>query len=391
MLEIKYSDRKTKARTGILHTSHGDALTPFFMPVATKAAPRYLSPHDLKEIKVQAIIANALLLSLAPGTDVVKKAGGIHGFMNFNQPIFTDCGGFQILRQSFFKGTTEEGIKFRSPFDGRNILMTPEMIIKIQQEIGSDAAMCLDYCPPYGLSREETEDSMLKTHAWAERCKKAHTKKSQLLFGIAQGGFYRKFRIESMKFMRDMDFDGISLGGLFIGEPKRDSYSMIKSSMRYAPLDKPKYIMGLGSPEDIVKSVSMGVDFFDSIFPVENARHGTMFTWHGKLKLDSKIYRDDFLPIDPECKCFTCTHYSRAYLHHLLKTQEQLGFRLRIYHNIYFMQRLMDKIRYSIEDKTFSKFSKKIISAYAKKDPEKSTESNVSERITVIKRKEKQG
>jgi queuine tRNA-ribosyltransferase len=203
---------------------------------------------------------------------------------------------------------------------------------------------------------------------------------------IAQGGFYKKMRIESMKFMKDMDFDGISLGGLFVGEPKKDTYNMIKSSMRYAPKDKPKYVMGLGSPEDIVKCVGLGVDVFDSIFPVENARHGTMFTWKGKLKLDSRIYKEDFSPIDSECKCFTCTHYSRAYLHHLLKTQEQLGFRLRIYHNIYFMQRLMEKIRASIEEKTFKNLSREIISAYAKKDPEKSTVQNVSTRITVKKR-----
>jgi queuine tRNA-ribosyltransferase len=386
MFEIEKKERNGSARAGILKTSHGDALTPFFMPVATKAAPRYLSSHDLKDIKVQAIISNALILSLAPGTELVKKAGGIHGFMNFHQPIFTDCGGFQILRQSFFRGTTNDGIKFRSPFDGRNILMTPEMMTKIQEDLGSDAAMCLDYCPPYGMNEAEVEDSMNKTHAWAERCKKAHKKKSQLQFGIAQGGFYKKMRIESMKFMKDMDFDGISLGGLFVGEPKKDTYSMIKSSMRYAPKDKPKYVMGLGSPEDIVKCVGLGVDVFDSIFPVENARHGTMFTWKGKLKLDSRIYKEDFSPIDSECKCFTCTHYSRAYLHHLLKTQEQLGFRLRIYHNIYFMQRLMEKIRASIEEKTFKNLSREIISAYAKKDPEKSTVQNVSTRITVKKR-----
>jgi queuine tRNA-ribosyltransferase len=386
MFKITSSDKKTKARAGTLHMSHGDALTPFFMPVATKAAPRYLSSHDLKEIKVQAIISNALILSLAPGTELIKKAGGIHAFMNFQQPIFTDCGGFQILRQSFFRGTTDEGIKFRSPFDGRNILMTPEMMTKIQQELCSDAAMCLDYCPPYGMNEAEVEDSVNKTHAWAERCRKAHTKKSQLQFGIAQGGFYKKMRIESMKFMRDMDFDGISLGGLFIGEPKKETYAMINSSMLYAPKNKPKYVMGLGSPEDIVRCVSLGIDVFDSIFPVENARHGTMFTWKGKLKLDSRIYKDDFSPIDSECKCFTCTHYSRAYLHHLLKTQEQLGFRLRIYHNIYFMQRLMEKIRDSIEEGTFNALSKGIISAYAKKDPEKANGSNVSNRITVKKR-----
>ncbi|MCX6710417.1 MAG: tRNA guanosine(34) transglycosylase Tgt [Candidatus Woesearchaeota archaeon] len=366
MFKVIKKDKKSSARTGVLSTAHGDANTPFFMPVATKAAPRYLSPHDLKEIDVQAIISNALLLSLAPGTEIVKNAADIHRFMNFNKPIFTDCGGFQILRESFFRGTTDEGIKFRSPFDGRNILLTPENIIRIQEELGSDVAMCLDYCPPYGLDYPGTKDSMEKTHAWAKRCRKAHSSKRQLLFGIAHGGFYRDLRVKSMKFMAKMNFDGISFGGLFIGEPKKDAYAMINSSIKYAPKNKPRYLMGLGSPEDIVKCVSLGIDIFDSIFPVENARHGTLFTWEGRLKIDNRMYRNDFSPIDPKCGCHVCRNYSRAYIHHLTKTQEQLGFRLRIYHNIYFMQRLMEKIRESIKEGTFNKLKKDIEKKYTK-------------------------
>ncbi|MEM3585406.1 MAG: tRNA guanosine(34) transglycosylase Tgt [Candidatus Woesearchaeota archaeon] len=386
MFGVVAKDPKSRARAGVLKTKSGNALTPFFMPVATKAAPRYLSSQDLKEIKVQAIISNALMLYLHPGTEVVKKAGGIHGFMNFQQPIFTDCGGFQILRKGIFLKIEKNGILFRSPFDGKKILLTPELSINIQQELNSDAAMCLDYCAPYGAERDEAEEALKKTHEWALRSKKVHLLKEQLLFGIAQGSFYRELRIESMKFIRDLNFDGVSLGGLFIGEPKKKSYEMIKASIRYAPEDKPRYIMGLGSPEDIVKCVSLGVDIFDSVYPVENARHGTLFTWNGKISIDKKEYKQDFSPIEEGCGCYTCRHYTKAYLHHLIKTDEQLGFRLRIYHNMHFMQRLMDKIRESIAAGTFSKLEKQITSAYSKGcDPEELTQGRASNRIRVLK------
>jgi len=386
MFEVTDKERGSGARAGVLKIGNMTARTPFFMPVATKAAPRYISSKDLEELGAKAIISNALMLHLHPGTDVIKQAGGIRGFMNFRGIVFTDCGGFQILRKGLFLGIKEEGIKFRSPFDGKKVLLTPELSIHIQEELGSEAAMCLDYCAPYGSSREEAEDAMKKTHSWAVRSKNAHSLKSQMLFGIAQGNFYKDLRVESMKFIADIGFDGISLGGLFIGEPKKISYEMIRASIRYAPEEKPRYIMGLGSPEDIVKSVSLGIDIFDSVYPVENARHGTLFTWNGKLHIDNRKYKNDFRPIEEGCGCYTCRHYTRAYLHHLLKTDEPLGFRLRIYHNLYFMQHLMERIRGSIVDGSFHELSKHIISVYSGEDPENSMESNVSNRITVLRR-----
>ena len=370
MFKIKFEDSKSDARTGVLKTAHGLIKTPFFMPVATKAAPRFVSQEEVKKMGADAIICNAFILSLMPGVDVIKQAGGIHKFMKFNKSIFTDCGGFQILKESFFLGTKDEGIKFKSPFDGKRMLLTPEKIIEIQKEIGSDAAMTLDYCPAYGLSYEQTLDSMKKTHLWAERSKKAHASHKQLLFGIAQGGFFKDLRIESTKFIDSLDFDGISLGGLCIGEPKKLTYEMIDCSIRYAAKEKLKYIMGVGSPDDIVKCVSYGIDAFDSIFPVETAKHSTMFTWDGKISIDSRKYKHDFSPLDEKCNCFVCRTFSKAYLYHLAKAQEPLGFRLRVYHNLYFVQELMRKIRESIKKGSFAEFSREIQQKFSRNNSE---------------------
>jgi queuine tRNA-ribosyltransferase len=368
MFEIIAEDKKTRARTGLLKTAHGKLETPFFMPVATKGAVKYVSADDLKKIGAFCIISNSFVLYLKPGLDVISHSGGLHKFMKWNRGIFTDSGGFQCCRESFFVKSTAEGLHLKSPFDGRAHLLTPEKSMEIQQTIGSDIAMCLDDMPSFSRDKKYVAEKTKTTHEWAERCLAAHTDKKQLLFGIAQGGVYADLRKKSMKFISSHEFDGIALGGLAIGEPLSNMHDMITATIEIAPRDKPRYLMGVGSPEDIFKCITLGVDCFDSTFPTQNARHNTLFTHKGKIKIFKGRYKHDLKPIDEECDCPVCAKYTRSYIHHLKRMEEPLGMMLATVHNLAFITNFMKDIRTSLKEGRFYKFQKEFLESFKKRD-----------------------
>jgi queuine tRNA-ribosyltransferase len=354
------------ARVCKFKTRHGEIETPFFMPVATKASVKHLPSTDLKEINVPAIISNSLVLYLRPGLPIIKKFKGLHNFMNFNNVIFTDSGGFQMLRPSFLQGFNNKGIKFRSPFDGSKFTFTPEKSMQVQQDIASDVAMMLDNIPKLGANKQEVKEATLLTHDWAKRCISAHTDNKQLLFGITQGGLFKDIRKKSIEFFNKQDVDGLALGGLCIGEDKKDMHDIIKLHTKYLRKDKVRYLMGVGSPLDIIDSVYNGIDVFDSIFPTRNARHGTLFSSSGSLRILNKKYSKDSNPIDKNCDCFVCKNYSKAYIRYQLKFKEGVGYKLASFHNIHFITKLMNSIKTSIKENSFEKFRKDFIKSYKK-------------------------
>lgn len=360
MFNIISEDKTTSARTGILKTRHGKVETPFFMPVSTKAVGKFVGAEEYNLTKTKAIIANALLLSLQPGLEVLEKFNGIHKFMNFNGAIFTDCGGFQVIRKSFKKNTdqSKKGIMFRNPFNSQNFLLTPEKIMNIEMAIGSDVAMMLDDMRPFGTTKKQFADALINTHNWARESLKFHTDKKQLLFGIVQGGFYKDLREKSAKFINKLDFDGIAIGGLALGEPKKMMYQALDASLPSIGKEKIKYAMGIGSPEDLLLCIEKGVDCFDSVFPTMNARNNTVFTFSGKLSIEKGRFKEDVKPLEEGCDCYTCRHYSRAYIRHLSKLDDPVGKRLKSIHNIRFMHRLMEKSRAAIRESSFASFRK---------------------------------
>lgn len=367
---IKKEDKNSNARVGILKTRHGNVVTPYFMAVATRGVGKFIGTDDYCDI-ADGIICNALVLSLRPGIDIIKRFGTIHDFLNFNKPIFTDCGGFQMLRESFLEKSSKKGIHFKSPYDGKRFLVTPEKIMHIEQEIGGDAVMMLDDVAPYGATKQDCEYSLNNTHRWAELCKKHHTNTNQMLYGIIQGGFFPELRAESAKFINKLNFDGIALGGVAIGETREEMYSAINTAIPFLDKKKPKHLLGVGSPDDIVECVALGFDSFDSVFPTQCARHGTLFTWDGKINILKLEYLNDNTPIDKDCKCMACRNYSKAYIRHLLKLDDSSGKRYATIHNLYFMQQLMKKMRESIKNGRFSEFRNKIIKIYRKSNNQK--------------------
>jgi queuine tRNA-ribosyltransferase len=374
MFKIKNTDSETEARTGELKTAHGIAKTPFFMPVATKLTVKHVTPMELEEMDTQAIITNAYIDSLRPGLDIIKKYGGVHKLMNFHRTIFSDSGGFQTLSENFLQEATDKGAKFTDPFSGVVKQHTPEQIIQIERELGSDVAMCLDHVPKKGMTPEQVADATRRTHLWAERCKRyhdAHDKKDyydrrQLLFGIAQGGLDRSLREKSAEFMNKLDFDGLAIGGLCIGETKTEMSQAVKWQVPHLSKEKPRYLMGVGSPEDILDAVSMGIDCFDSIYPTQNARHCHIFTSSGTIKLDRGKYREDTSPLDPECDCYVCKNFTRAYLHHLSRSFEWTHHRYLSYHNVNFVVKFVEKIRNAIDKGEFPEFKKEFLKNYKK-------------------------
>ncbi len=358
-------DPKSKARVGKLITMHGTVETPYFMAVATRAVGKFVGPDDYEKI-ADGLICNALVLSLKPGTDTIKRFGTIHDFMRVHKPIFTDCGGFQMLRDSFMDERTKKGISFKSPFNGQKFILTPEKIMKIEQDIGADAVMMLDDVAPYGASREDFERSVENTHRWGTESKKYHNKNDQFLYGIVQGGFFPDLRKKSAEFIRDMDFDGNAIGGVAIGETREEMYEAINNSVPYLDEKKPKHLLGVGSPDDIVECVALGLDTFDSVYPTQSARHGSMFTFDGKIDVLSAKYAHDNNSVEKGCKCTTCKNHSRGYLRHLLKFDEPAGKRYVTIHNLYFMSELMRRVRKSIKNGTFDSFRKNIVAAYRK-------------------------
>ena len=361
---LKLISEDSGARYGKLKTSHGTIETPFFMPIATKGTAKQISQDELKELGSDAIIANAFILHLKPGLDIIKKFKGIHSFMKWDRVVFTDSGGFQILSKSFLHKADEKGVYFKNPFDGSKRFFTPEDIIKIEESIRADVAMALDFVPPYGHTKDYISECTRITHLWANRCIKVHDDKKQLLFGICQGGTFRDLREKSAKFINGLDFDGVALGGLGIGEGSKLMSNAIKWSTKNIDEDKTRYLMGVGSPEDIIESIGLGIDCFDSRFPTMNARHGGIFTSEGKINIEKACYRDDENPLDENCRCYTCRRFSRAYIHHLYRTYEPIRDRYGNIHNLFFVQNLIKQCRKAIKNCEFDNLKKEFLSNY---------------------------
>jgi queuine tRNA-ribosyltransferase len=372
IFSIKYKDKKTSARAGVLKTRKGKIETPFFMPVATKASVKHLSSEELGKIGVKAVISNTFILSIKPSAKAIKKLGGIGKFMNFKGINVTDSGGFQMYSNRIYLSSNDKGVLFRNPFTGEKIFITPERDIEIQLDLGSDIAMCLDSMPLIEHTKEQVAEAVRKTTLWAKRCKAHHENlqknipraKRQLLFGICQGGVYSDLREKSAREIVSLNFDGYSIGGLALGETKEQEYKAIDIQKMILPEEKPVYLMGAGHPLEILEAISKGIDMFDSRFPTQNARRGTLFTSKGKLRIFNSKYKEDKKPIDSQCKCLACKNYSRAYVRHLLLQKEGLGYRLATYHNIYYMQNLLKEARESIKKGKFSDFKNKIRRVY---------------------------
>ena len=369
-MKIKYELIKNdgRARLGKLITNHGTYDTPMFMPVGTLANVKMLTPEELKAVHSAVILSNTYHLWLRPGEDIVAKAGGLHKFMNYDGPILTDSGGFQVfsLAKDKKKDITEEGVHFKSHIDGKPLFLTPELSIEIQNKLDSDIAMSFDECIPYPATYEYAKQSTERTLRWAKRGKDAFKNENQSLFGIVQGGEYTDLREFSAKETVKLDFDGYSIGGTSVGEDKPTMYKMIDDAIRYLPTDKPRYLMGVGEPIDLLEGVERGVDMFDCVLPTRIARHANAFTHHGKINLRNAKYKEDFTPID-ECDCYTCTHYTKAYIRHLFVANEGLGGRLLSIHNIRFLIRMMEEIREAIKEDKFLEYKNEFLKNYLSK------------------------
>ncbi len=348
--------KESGARLGKVHTPHGAINTPIFMPVGTQATVKTMSSEDLLKMDANIILANTYHLYLRPGQEIMEKAGGLHHFMNWDRPILTDSGGFQVFSLNELRKITEEGVEFVSHLDGSKHFMTPEKSIAMQNSIGADIIMCFDECAPAEADYDYSKKSMAMTTRWAKRCKAANQNpESQALFGIVQGGMFEDLRIQSAKELTEIDFPGYSIGGLSVGEPKEVMYRMLDVTIPYLPKEKPRYLMGVGSLDALFEGTIRGIDMFDCVLQTRIARNGTAFTSQGKIVVRNAVYKADFSPVDPECDCFVCRNYSRAYIRHLIKAKEILGARLLTYHNLYFTLVTMKKIRQAImEDRLLS-------------------------------------
>ena len=345
-----------KARRGRLTFPRGTIETPAFMPVGTYGTVKAMTPEELKGIGAEIILGNTFHLMLRPGTEIVRLHGDLHEFMHWDKPILTDSGGFQVFSLAEMRKISEEGVRFQSPVDGRKILMTPESSMQVQRELGSDIVMIFDECTPYPATYEQAHDSMQLSLRWAKRSKDAHADNPSALFGIVQGGMYEQLRKISAHGLLEIGFDGYAIGGLSVGEPKDERDKVLEATLPELPSDKPRYLMGVGKPEDIVEAVKRGIDMFDCVIPTRNARNGFLFTRYGTLKIRNSQYQHDTRPIDEQCGCYTCQHYSRAYLRHLDKCGEILGARLNTIHNLYYYQELMRDIRTAIAENRFEQF-----------------------------------
>ena len=355
--ETTHICKQSNARTGILHTPHGDVLTPMFMPVGTAASVKFISPEELYDMNSGVILANTYHCWLRPGEDIIEKAGGLHKFMNYNNPMLTDSGGFQVFSLTSMRKITEEGVSFKSHLDGSSLFLSPEKSIQIQNKLGADIIMALDECPPYPASYEYMKDSVDRTLRWAKRCKDAHQREGeQSLFGIVQGAEYRDIRKYSAKALTEMDFDGYAIGGTSVGESKETMYKMIEYALEDLPKDKVKYLMGVGSPDALFEGVLRGIDMFDCVLPTRIARHGTLMTSHGRINIKREEFKDDFSPLDDNCDCYCCKNYSKAYLRHLFRCNEGFGLRLMSIHNLRYLIHLMEQIRQAINEDRFLDF-----------------------------------
>lgn len=345
-----------RARRGELEFPRGKVQTPAFMPVGTYGTVKGMAPREIREIGAEIILGNTFHLMLRPGTQVVMEHGDLHDFMQWDGPILTDSGGFQVFSLGKLRKITEEGVSFRSPIDGSKVFMDPELSIQVQRELGSDIVMIFDECTPYPATETEARTSMELSLRWAKRSKEAHGENTAALFGIVQGGMYEALRAESLKGLVDIDFDGYAIGGLSVGEPKEDMLRVLEAVAPQMPEDRPRYLMGVGKPADIVEAVRRGVDMFDCVMPTRNARNGHLFTSKGVIKIRNAKHRHDTGPLDSACDCYTCTNFSRAYLHHLDKCGEILGAQLNTIHNLRYYQNLMSAIRSALDSDSFDQF-----------------------------------
>lgn len=363
--ELLKESKECKARLGKIHTNHGVIETPIFMPVGTKATVKTMTPEELKEIEAQIILSNTYHLYLRPGHELIKEAGGLHKFMNWDRPILTDSGGFQVFSLGDLRKITEEGVEFRSHVDGSKHFISPEKSMEIQNYLGSDIMMAFDECVPYPSTHEYAKNSLERTTRWAKRCKDFHKNTdNQALFGIVQGGMYKDLRLESTKQLVDLDFPGYAVGGLSVGEPKELMFEILDYSVEWLPKDKPRYLMGVGSPDYLFEAVTSGIDMADCVMPTRMARNGAFMTSRGQITIKNAKYKHDFTAIDPECDCYTCRNYSKAYIRHLFKENEILGARLATIHNLFFLINLMKNIRISIEQDNFLEYKKEFYSKY---------------------------
>lgn len=357
---------ETGARAGRLHTPHGSFDTPMFMPVGTQGTVKTLSPEELHTMGAGIILGNTYHLFLRPGHDIVKKAGGLHRFMNWDGGILTDSGGFQVFSLGALRKISEEGVAFRSHHDGSKQFLSPEKSMEIQMALGSDIAMAFDECTPYPADYEYACRSMRLTTRWAKRCQAVHNRGDQALFGIVQGGMYADLRQESAEQLVDMDFPGYAIGGLSVGEPKPLMYEVLEQTVPFLPQNKARYLMGVGTPDCLVEGVARGIDMFDCVFPTRVARNGTAITSQGRVVIRNAAYIEDFTPLDPECDCYTCRNYSRAYLRHLIRCDEIFGLRLMSLHNLHYLIKLMHQIRDSIIEGNYPEFRKLFWRKYEK-------------------------
>ena len=342
--------KQTGARRGRLHTPHGVIETPIFMPVGTQASVKTMSPDELKDCGAQIILSNTYHLHVRPGEDLIQRAGGLHRFMNWDRPILTDSGGFQVFSLASLRKVEERGVEFRSHLDGSKMFIGPEESIAIQQALGSDIMMQFDECSPYPCDYDRAKGAMHRTLRWLDRCMKAKTSENQALFGIVQGAFYSDLRIECAKEMAKLDLPGFGIGGLSVGEPKEIMYDMLDQMMPYMPQNKPRYLMGVGSPDCLIEGVLRGVDMFDCVLATRVARNGTVFTHDGRLVVRNAKYAEDFTPLDSDCDCYACKNFTRGYIRHLFKAGEILALRLNSIHNIYFLTHMMEEMRAAIEN-----------------------------------------
>ena len=364
MFKLIHKENNSKARLGRLSTLHGEIQTPCFMPVGTQGGVKTLSPQDLRDSGAEIMLSNAYHLFLRPGMEVIKNAGGLHKFISWERPILTDSGGYQIFSLALLRKVSDLGVQFQSHIDGMKHLLTPEDVIQVQKDLGSDIMMPLDECVHYPCGRDQAEVAMQRTIGWAKRSKAAIGETRQLLFGIIQGATYDDLRVECAQRMVELDFNGYAIGGVSVGEPKNLIYNTVNIVSDFLPADKPRYLMGVGLPEDLINAVELGMDMFDCVAPTRYGRNGSAFTSLGKLTIRNSSYIDDYGPLDPNCSCYACKNFSRAYLRHLFNAEEILGLRLVSLHNVHFFIDLMRRARVAIALDKFAEFKKEFFSQY---------------------------
>lgn len=364
--ELLHECKQTGARRGVIHTPHGDIQTPVFMPVGTQATVKSMTPDELKDmIDAKIILSNTYHLYLRPGSKLVKEAGGLHKFMNWDRAILTDSGGFQVFSLGDLRTISEEGVEFKSHLDGSKHFFSPESVMETENDLGADIIMAFDECVEYPATYEYTKQSMERTTRWAKRCKEAHKNtEKQGLFGIIQGGFYKDLRDKSLEDLVAMDFPGYAIGGISVGEPKEEFLDILRYTTPKMPKNKPRYLMGVGTPDYLIEAALVGIDMCDCVLPTRIARNGTAMTWNGKVVVRNATYERDFTPLDSECDCYTCRNYTKAYLRHLVKTKEILGVRLLSIHNLYFLSKLMERVRKEIENDNLLNFKNEFYSKY---------------------------